>query len=60
MFVFAMVAGRLIDPSSKRQTHRWIELEAVAPEEFSYPILEQYERALDVVHDHKGCVSGVV
>jgi hypothetical protein len=52
--VFAMLAGRLIDPASKRRTHRWIVDDVVAPEGFSFPTLEQYYRALDVVHAKQG------
>jgi transposase len=50
---FAMVAGRLCDPASKRATHRWIEKRVVAPVGFSFPTLEQYYRALDVLTAHK-------
>ena len=35
--VFAMVAGRLVHPSSKRQTHRWMGRQVVAPEGFELP-----------------------
>jgi transposase len=55
--VFAMLAGRLIDPSSKRRTHRWIVDEVVAPDGFSFPSLDQYYRALDVVCDHKDLIE---
>jgi hypothetical protein len=55
--VFAMLAGRLIDPASKRRTHRWIVDDVVAPEGFSFPTLEQYYRALDVVCDHKDVIE---
>jgi transposase len=51
--VFAMVAGRLCDPGSKRATHRWIDQQVVAPAGFSFPTLEQYYRALDVLTAHK-------
>jgi transposase len=51
--VFAMLAGRLVDPTSKRRTHRWIVEDVVAPDGFSFPTLDQYYRALDVVAEHK-------
>lgn len=51
--VFAMLAGRLVDPASKRRTHRWIVDDVVAPDGFSFPTLDQYYRALDVVCEHK-------
>lgn len=54
---FAMVAGRLCDPSSKRRTHRWIAEHVVAPHGFSFPALEQYYRALDVLEDHKDAIE---
>jgi transposase len=55
--VFAMVAGRLVDPSSKRRTHRWIVEDVVAPAGFSFPTLQQYYRALDVVCEHKDVIE---
>ncbi len=55
--VFAMLAGRLIDPASKRRTHRWIVEDVVAPDGFSFPTLEQYYRALDVLAAHKDVVE---
>jgi len=55
--VFAMLAGRLVDPASKRRTHRWIVNDVVAPEGFSFPTLEQYYRALDVVCEHKNVIE---
>jgi transposase len=55
--VFAMLAGRLIDPASKRRTHRWIVDDVVAPDGFSFPTLEQYYRALDVVCEHKDLIE---
>ncbi len=55
--VFAMVAGRLCDPGSKRRTHRWIAEHVVAPDGFSFPSLEQYYRALDVLDAHKDAVE---
>lgn len=55
--VFAMLAGRLIDPASKRRTHRWIGQDVVAPEWFSFPTLDQYYRALDVVCEHKDVIE---
>jgi hypothetical protein len=55
--VFAMLAGRLVDPASKRRTHRWIVDDVVAPAGFSFPTLEQYYRALDVVHANKDLIE---
>ena len=55
--VFAMLAGRLVDPSSKRRTHRWIAEDVVAPDGFSFPTLQQYYRALDVVCEHKDVIE---
>jgi hypothetical protein len=55
--VFAMLAGRLVDPGSKRRTHRWIVEDVVAPDGFSFPTLDQYYRALDVVCDNKDLIE---
>jgi len=55
--VFAMLAGRLVDPASKRRTHRWIVEDVVAPDAFSFPTLDQYYRALDLVHGHKDLIE---
>jgi hypothetical protein len=55
--LFAMVAGRLCDPGSKRRTHRWIAEQVAAPEGFSFPSLEHYYRALDVLAAHKEVVE---
>lgn len=55
--VFAMLAGRLVDPASKRRTHRWIVDDVVAPDGFSFPTLDQYYRALDVVCEHKDVIE---
>jgi hypothetical protein len=55
--VFAMLAGRLVDPASKRRTHRWIVDDVVAPDGFSFPTLDQYYRALDVVCEHKDLIE---
>jgi transposase len=55
--VFAMLAGRLIDPTSKRRTHRWIVDDVVAPDGFSFPTLQQYYRALDLVCEHKDLIE---
>ncbi len=51
--LFAMVANRLIAPSSKRKTVRWIQDDVVAPPGFSFPELECYYRALDHLCDLK-------
>jgi transposase len=55
--VFAMLAGRLVDPASKRRTHRWIVEDVVAPDGFSFPTLDQYYRALDVVCAYKDLIE---
>jgi len=55
--VFAMLAGRLVDPASKRRTHRWIVEDVVAPDGFTFPTLDQYYQALDVVHEHKDVIE---
>jgi hypothetical protein len=55
--VFAMLAGRLVDPASKRRTHRWIVEDVVTPAGFSFPTLDQYYRALDVVCEHKDVIE---
>ena len=55
--VFAMLAGRLVDPGSKRRTHRWIVEDVVAPDGFSFPTLDQYYRALDVVCANKDLIE---
>lgn len=55
--VFAMLAGRLVDPASKRRTHRWIVEDVIAPDGFSFPTLDQYYRALDVVAAHKDVIE---
>jgi transposase len=52
-----MLAGRLVDPASKRRTHRWIVDDVVAPDSFSFPTLDQYYRALDVVCEHKDAIE---
>lgn len=51
--VFAMVANRLLEPSSKRKVVGWIADKVVAPDGFSYPALECYYRALDHVCEVK-------
>jgi transposase len=55
--VFAMLAGRLVDPASKRRTHRWIVDDVVTPDGFTFPTLEQYYRALDLVCEHKDLIE---
>jgi transposase len=47
--VFAMVANRLVRPSSKRQVVPWMAADVVAPPWFSHPPLQRYYRALDHV-----------
>ena len=53
--VFAMVANRLLLPSSKRRTVTdWLEEDVALPEELSVPSLDQCYRALDVLAENKG------
>jgi transposase len=52
-----MLAGRLVDPTSKRRTHQWIVDDVVAPDGFSFPTLQQYYRALDLVCEHKDVIE---
>ena len=51
--VFAMVANRLVAPSSKRRLPEWVEADVVMPAGFVAPSLDQYYRALDAVADTK-------
>jgi Transposase DDE domain len=51
--VFAMVANRLVAPTSKRRLPEWVDLDVVPPAEFVAPSLQQYYRALDAVADAK-------
>ncbi len=51
--VFAMVANRLVAPTSKRRLPEWMSDDVVAPAGFVAPSLEQYYRALDAVADAK-------
>lgn len=51
--VFAMVANRLVAPSSKRRVPEWAATDVSMPGWFSHPPLQRYYRALDVVADTK-------
>jgi transposase len=52
--VFAMVANRLSDPSSKRRcVNDWLGADAALPEARSAPSLDRLYRALDAVADSK-------
>jgi hypothetical protein len=51
--VFAMVANRLVAPTSKRRLPEWMGEDVVPPAGFVAPSLEQYYRALDAVADAK-------
>ncbi|MCA1702527.1 MAG: IS1634 family transposase, partial [Actinobacteria bacterium] len=51
--VFAMVANRLVAPTSKRRLPEWAEEDVVAPPGFVAPSAEQYYRALDALADAK-------
>lgn len=54
--VFAMVANRLVAPSSKRRLPEWVSSDVVPPAGFAPPSLEQYYRALDAVADVKAAL----
>ena len=47
--VLAMIANRLIDPSSKRRLPEWIDTDVVMPAGFQAPSLDQYYRAVNAV-----------
>ena len=47
--IFAMVANRLCDPSSKRRAVEWAATDVVAPVGFSHPGVHRYYRGLDTV-----------
>jgi len=47
--VLAMVAGRLLAPSSKRRLPEWVGEDVVMPEGFRVPELHHYYRAVDAV-----------
>ena len=51
--VFAMVANRLVAPTSKRRLPEWVCEDVVPPAGFAPPSLEQYYRALDALADAK-------
>jgi len=51
--VFAMVANRLCDPTSKRRVPEWAATDVVAPAGFSHPPLHRYYRAVDTVAEAK-------
>jgi hypothetical protein len=51
--VFAMVANRLLAPSSKRALGEWTDRDVVMPAGWETPSLDQYYRALDAVADAK-------
>src|ERR1019366_5653582 len=52
--VFAMVANRLSDPSSKRRcVNDWLEADAALPEARNAPSLDRLYRGLDAVADSK-------
>ena len=55
--VFAMVANRLVAPSSKRRLPEWMASDVVAPAGFVPPSLDQYYRALDAVADAKAATE---
>ncbi len=51
--VFAMVANRLVAPSSKRRVPEWAATDVSMPDWFSHPPLQRYYRSLDAVADGK-------
>lgn len=51
--VFAMVANRLLAPSSKRHLVAWLAEDVAAPEGVAVPSLDQCYRALDAVTEAK-------
>ncbi|HZD22263.1 MAG TPA: hypothetical protein VE569_02515, partial [Acidimicrobiia bacterium] len=51
--VFAMVANRLVSPSSKRRVPEWALEEVAMPDWFAHPPLHRYYQAVDVVADVK-------
>lgn len=50
---FAMVANRLVAPTSKRRLVEWTAEEVAMPAGWSAPSLDQYYRALDAIADAK-------
>lgn len=55
--VFAMVANRLVDPSSKRRLVKWAERDVAMPAWFVAPPLYRYYRAVNSVADHKATIE---
>jgi hypothetical protein len=55
--VFAMVANRLVAPSSKRRVPEWAREDVAMPAWFGHPPLHRYYRAVDVVADHKETIE---
>ncbi|MGH8935655.1 MAG: IS1634 family transposase [Acidimicrobiia bacterium] len=55
--VLAMVANRLLAPSSKRRLSEWVTEDVVFGEGFTYPELHHYYRALDVVAASKAATE---
>jgi hypothetical protein len=51
--IFAMVANRLVSPSSKRRVPEWAQDDVAMPPWFSHPPLHHYYRAVDAVADAK-------
>jgi transposase len=56
--VFAMVANRLVAPSSKRQVPEWAREDVAMPVWFGHPPLHRYYRAVDTVAEHKEAIEG--
>lgn len=55
--VFAMVANRLVAPSSKRQVPEWAAQDVAMPVWFRHPPLHRYYRAVDVVAEAKEAIE---
>jgi len=53
----AMVANRLVDPSSKRPVPEWVEKDVAMPAWFVAPPLHRYYRAVDAVAEDKAAIE---
>jgi hypothetical protein len=55
--IFAMVANRLVAPSSKRRVPEWARDDVVMPAWFTHPPLHRYYRAVDTVAEAKESIE---
>ncbi len=55
--VFAMVANRLVDPSSKRRVPEWVENDVAMPDWFVAPPLHRYYLSVDSVAEDKAGIE---